>query len=109
MVNLTEKAAQRITELKKQESTPAEETFLRVQTSKGGCSGLSYKLEFDTELSEKDRTFESHGEKIVIDPGSYLYLIGMTLDFDGGLNGQGFTFSNPNASKTCGCGSSFAV
>ena len=109
MIHLTEKAAQRIADLKKSESSTPEETMLRVKTSKGGCSGLSYKLEFDTNKEEKDRIFEGHGEKIVIDAGSYLYLIGMTLDFDGGLNGQGFTFSNPNASKTCGCGSSFAV
>ena len=108
MIQITEKAAQRIAELKKSESNP-DSSFLRVETSKGGCSGMSYKMEFDTEMREKDRAFESHGEKIVVDPGSYLYLIGMTLDFDGGLNGQGFTFSNPNATKTCGCGASFAV
>lgn len=109
MVQLTEKAAKHITHLKTDESTPAAETFLRVKTSKGGCSGMSYKLTFDTMLDEKDRVFEAFGEKVVIDPGSFLYLIGMTLDFDGGLNGQGFTFANPNASKTCGCGASFAV
>lgn len=107
MIQMTEKAAQRIAELKKSENNP--DAFIRVETSKGGCSGLSYKLEFDTEMNDKDRTFESHGEKLVVDPGSYLYLIGMTLDFDGGLNGQGFTFENPNATKTCGCGASFAV
>lgn len=108
MIHMTENAAKRIGELKSSESDP-ENKFLRVRTSKGGCSGLSYKLEFDTELTAKDKVFEGHGQKVVVDAGSYLYLIGMTLDFDGGLNGQGFTFSNPNASKTCGCGSSFAV
>lgn len=109
MILLTENAAQRIAELKKSEKTDPATTFLRVKTAKGGCSGLSYKLEFDTQLGEKDRVFENAGQKIVIDPASYLYLIGMTLDFEGGLNGKGFTFSNPNASKTCGCGTSFAV
>ena len=109
MISITDNAAKRIAELKRSEKTPSENTFLRVKTSKGGCSGLSYKMEFDTQIGDKDRVFESQGEKVVIDGASYLYLIGMVLDFDGGLNGQGFTFSNPNATKTCGCGSSFAV
>lgn len=109
MIQLTETAAKRIAELKSSDENATDESFLRVETAKGGCSGLSYKMEFDNEMKEKDRVFEAHGQKIVVDPGSYLYLIGMTLDFDGGLNGMGFSFTNPNASKTCGCGASFAV
>lgn len=109
MIQISENAAKRISELKAGDSSCTEDSFLRVKTIKGGCSGMSYHLEFDNAIGEKDRIFEGNGAKIVVDPGSFLYLIGMTLDFDGGLNGQGFVFSNPNATKTCGCGSSFAV
>lgn len=70
---------------------------------------MSYKMKFDSELSAQDKAFEGHGVKIVVDPKSYLYLVGTTLDFSGGLNGKGFVFENPNAKKSCGCGSSFAV
>lgn len=108
MIHLTETAAKRIAQIKVDEKA-GPESFLRVNVRKGGCSGMSYDLKFDNNLTEKDQSFEEHGQKIVVDKGSYLYLIGMTLDFQGGLNGQGFVFSNPNASKTCGCGSSFAV
>jgi iron-sulfur cluster assembly protein len=80
-----------------------------VKVKKGGCSGFSYKMEFDTQLADKDKAFESHGAKLVVDNESLLYLIGMTLDYEGGLNGKGFIFQNPNAAKTCGCGSSFGV
>ena len=82
---------------------------LRVEVKKGGCSGLSYKMNFDTTPKEGDQTFESNGEKITVDGQSLLYIIGMTLDYSGGLNGKGFVFENPNATKNCGCGSSFNV
>ena len=108
MVQITEKAAKQIRRLKEDEDKPTK-SFLRVLVSKGGCSGMSYKLDFDQETKEGDKVFESFGEKIVVDTNSYLYLIGMTLDFEGGLNGQGFVFNNPNAKKTCSCGSSFGV
>jgi len=108
MVKITEGAANRISEIRKTEASP-DKSFLRVEVKKGGCSGMSYKLSFDTELTDADKVFEEHGQKIVVSKSSYLYLIGMTLDFEGGLNGQGFVFTNPNATKTCGCGSSFAV
>ncbi len=83
--------------------------FLRVSVVGGGCSGLSYKLDFDNESRPMDQVFEDNGIKIVTDLKSFLYLVNTTLDFSDGLNGKGFYFSNPNASRTCGCGESFAV
>jgi len=83
--------------------------FLRVGVVGGGCSGLSYKLDFDNEAKSMDQVFEDNGVKVVTDLKSFLYLVNTTLDFSDGLNGKGFYFSNPNASRTCGCGESFAV
>ena len=83
--------------------------FVRVGVVGGGCSGLSYKLDFDNETKPMDQAFEDNGVKIVTDLKSFLYLVNTTLDFSDGLNGKGFYFSNPNASRTCGCGESFAV
>lgn len=86
-----------------------EDHVLRVSVVGGGCSGMSYKLDFDKETKEKDKVFEVEGIKIVVDSKSYLYVKDMTLDFSGGLNGTGFGFINPNAKRTCGCGSSFST
>lgn len=108
MIKITEQAAHKISTLKTEEGK-ALEAFLRVEVKKGGCSGLSYKMSFDTQMKEGDKAFEAHGQKIVVDPQSILYLLGMELDFSGGLNGKGFVFNNPNATKNCGCGSSFNV
>ena len=83
--------------------------FLRVSVVGGGCSGLSYKLDFDNESKPNDQVFEDNGMKIVTDMKSLLYLVNTTLEFSDGLNGKGFYFNNPNASRTCGCGESFAV
>jgi iron-sulfur cluster assembly protein len=83
--------------------------FLRVGVVGGGCSGLSYKLDFDNEQKPTDQVFEDNGIKVVTDLKSFLYLVNTTLDFSDGLNGKGFYFSNPNASRTCGCGESFSV
>jgi len=83
--------------------------FVRVGVVGGVCSGLSYKLDFDNEVKPMDQTFEDNGIKVVTDLKSFLYLVNTTLDFSDGLNGKGFYFSNPNASRTCGCGESFAV
>jgi len=83
--------------------------FLRVGVVGGGCSGLSYKLDFDNESKPMDQAFEDNGVKIVTDLKSFLYLVNTTLEFSEGLNGKGFYFNNPNASRTCGCGESFAV
>ncbi|MCC7029421.1 MAG: iron-sulfur cluster assembly accessory protein [Chitinophagaceae bacterium] len=83
--------------------------FLRVSVVGGGCSGLSYKLDFDNEEKPMDQSFEDKGIKIVTDLKSFLYLVNTELDFSDGLNGKGFNFVNPNASRSCGCGDSFAV
>ena len=109
MISLTETAAKHIETLKSQDTKAGESSFLRVSVAQGGCSGMSYKLDFDTEEKDSDKSFEDFGTRLVIDPTSYLYLAGMTLDYEGGLNGKGFIFTNPNASRTCGCGSSFGV
>lgn len=108
LITISEKAAKRIQNLKSEEEQPTD-AFLRVEVRKGGCSGLTYKMNFDSTLQPTDKVFEQSGEKIVVDNNSFLYIAGMTLDYSGGLNGKGFTFSNPNATKTCGCGTSFNV
>ncbi|CAN5617589.1 hypothetical protein BH11BAC5_BH11BAC5_19570 [soil metagenome] len=83
--------------------------FLRVGVVGGGCSGLSYKMDFDNEQKPMDQVFEDKGIKIVTDLKSFLYLVNTELEFSDGLNGKGFYFNNPNASRSCGCGESFAV
>ncbi|MFN8252435.1 MAG: iron-sulfur cluster assembly accessory protein [Ferruginibacter sp.] len=83
--------------------------FLRVGVVGGGCSGLSYKMDFDNETKPMDQVFEDKGIKLVCDLKSFLYLVNTELDFSDGLNGKGFFFNNPNASRSCGCGESFAV
>jgi iron-sulfur cluster assembly protein len=87
----------------------ASQDFVRVGVKSGGCSGLSYDLKFDREAMVEDKVFEDNGVKIVVDKKSFLYLVGTTLEYSGGLNGTGFVFNNPNASRTCGCGESFAL
>ena len=108
MIKISETAAKKLRNLKDEDNKP-ESSFLRVYVKKGGCSGLSYKMDFETDLKEGDKVFEAFNEKVVVDKESFLYLVGMTLDYQGGLNGKGFIFENPNASKTCGCGSSFSI
>ena len=83
--------------------------YLRVGVKSGGCSGLSYDLKFDKSQDESDKIFEDNGVKIIVDKKSFLYLIGTTLEYSGGLNGTGFVFNNPNANRTCGCGESFSL
>ena len=92
-----------------QQSDLGDNAFIRVGVKGGGCSGLMYELNFDNEIKEGDKELEDNGVKVVVDKKSFLYLIGTQLDFSGGLNGKGFQFINPNASRTCGCGESFAV
>jgi iron-sulfur cluster assembly protein len=87
----------------------SDSAFIRVGVKGGGCSGLMYNLDFDTQLKDDDKVFEDNGIKIVVDKKSYLYLIGTELDYQGGLNGKGFSFINPNANRTCGCGESFSI
>lgn len=83
--------------------------FLRVSVVGGGCSGLSYKMDFDNESKPADQVFEAKDLKVVTDLKSFLYLVNTELDFSDGLNGKGFHFNNPNASRSCACGESFAV
>lgn len=108
MITITDKAKNKIDNLRKQEGHP-ENANIRVSVQGGGCSGLMYDLSFDPVVDEKDQVFEDKGIRILVDKKSLLYLIGTTLDFSDGLNGKGFQFINPNASRTCGCGESFAV
>lgn len=107
-MKITEKAKDRIEALKL-ESNLDESYFLRVSVQGGGCSGLSYKLDFDNEIKDGDQEFEDLGIKLILDMKSFLYLAGTELDFSDGLNGKGFQFHNPNARRECGCGSSFSV
>lgn len=107
MIHISETAAKQISKIQQDENSP--QAFLRVQIVGGGCSGMSYKLKFETEMKEGDKVFEEHGVKVVTDSKSYLYLLGTVLEYEGGLNGKGFSFNNPNAKKSCGCGSSFSV
>jgi len=108
MITVTEKAANQVQVLM-DEAGLGKDYFIRVSVVGGGCSGLSYKLDFDNESQEGDQIFESNGYKVVCDMKSFLYLCGTELDFSDGLNGKGFQFNNPNASRSCGCGESFAV
>ncbi len=108
MITVTEKAKSKAIELMANENRPAD-SFIRVGVEGGGCSGLSYKLEFDNQVKPDDKVFEDKGMKIVCDRKSFLYLVGTELEFSDGLNGKGFVFINPNASRTCGCGESFSV
>ena len=85
------------------------EHFVRVSVTSGGCSGLSYQLTFDDEMRKDDQLFEDNGERIVTDLRSFIYLANTRLMFSGGLSGTGFTFENPNASRTCACGESFSL
>lgn len=108
MIHITEKAKQRILEIRKEEGYTNDHN-VRVAVKGGGCSGLMYDLVFDDLIKDADQVFEDLGVKIIVDKKSLLYLLGTTLDFSDGLNGKGFQFINPNASRTCGCGESFAV
>ena len=107
MVTVSEGAAKKLNSLI--EESGFKTPYVRVSVKGGGCSGLSYDLSFDTEQQPADTLAENKGVKILIDMKSLLYLYGTELDFSDGLNGKGFQFINPNASRTCGCGESFAV
>jgi iron-sulfur cluster assembly protein len=108
MIIVSEKAKERILALRKEEGRSENEN-IRVSVKGGGCSGLMYDLGFDASLVETDHVFEDKGIKILVDRKSLLYLAGTVLEFSDGLNGKGFQFVNPNASRTCGCGESFSV
>ena len=108
MVFVADSAKSKIQEIISKEGLSAEH-FVRVSVVSGGCSGLSYKMDFDDKLQPKDQVFEDNETKVVTDLRSFLYLCNTTLEFSGGLNGKGFEFVNPNAARTCGCGESFAL
>lgn len=108
MITVTDTARTKIVELKNKEGV-TEDFKIRVAVKGGGCSGLMYDLDFDNQELESDRVFEDKGIRIAVDKKSLLYLAGTTLDFSDGLNGKGFQFVNPNASRTCGCGESFSI
>ncbi len=108
MITITDKAATQIGQLKQTENH-APNSNIRVSVQGGGCSGLMYDLAFDASIQDSDQVFEDKGIKILVDKKSLLYLLGTSLDFTDGLNGKGFQFVNPNASRTCGCGESFSV
>ncbi len=109
MITVTEKAKKRLSELMLADSFDPASHFVRVGVKGGGCSGLSYQLAFDKESSDQDQVIEDNGMRIVVDKKSLLYLAGTSLEFSDGLNGKGFVFHNPNASRTCGCGESFSL
>jgi len=108
MLFVADTAKNKISELMKGENLSSD-YFVRVSVTSGGCSGLTYQMDFDNENRENDQIFEDNDVKIVTDLKSFLYLCNTTLEFSGGLNGKGFYFNNPNAARTCGCGESFAV
>lgn len=110
MINVSDTAVTKLNSLMAEEGKTLETAYIRVGVTSGGCSGLSYKMEIvDEEQEEGDKLFEDKGVRIIVDKKSLLYLLGTTLEYSGGLNGKGFAFNNPNASRTCGCGESFAV
>lgn len=109
MITLTESAKEKALKLFSESNLDPTTSFIRVGVKGGGCSGLSYVLDFDSEMKPGDQKFEDKGVKIVCDKKSLLYLLGTELDHSDGLNGRGFEFRNPNAERVCGCGESFSV
>lgn len=108
MLFVADSAKEKILDIIKEQNLSAD-YFVRVSVTSGGCSGLSYSMDFDNETKPNDQVFDDNGVRVVTDLKSFLYLCNTTLEFSGGLNGKGFYFNNPNASRTCGCGESFSV
>jgi iron-sulfur cluster assembly protein len=109
MIQVSDEAKNKIFALIQETGGNPEATYIKVGVKSGGCSGLSYSMDFTTDRDEEDKIFEDKGVKILVNKKSFLYLAGTVLEYSGGLNGKGFSFNNPNASRTCGCGESFAV
>jgi iron-sulfur cluster assembly protein len=109
MIKVSDSARTKIVQLMTEEGFNHHNDYVRVGVKSGGCSGLSYDLKFDRDQAENDKLFEDNNVKIVVDKKSFLYLVGTTLEYSGGLNGKGFVFNNPNANRTCGCGESFSL
>lgn len=109
MIKVSETAKQRVMSLMSEGGFDASKDYVRVGVKSGGCSGLSYELNFDNTISDEDKLFEDNSVRIVVNKKSFLYLVGTVLEYSGGLNGKGFVFNNPNAQRTCGCGESFSL
>ncbi len=109
MIKVSETAKKKVRSLMEEDGFDATKDYVRVGVKSGGCSGLSYELTFDNKTSEDDKVFVDNDVQIVVDKKSFLYLVGTTLEYSGGLNGKGFVFNNPNAQRTCGCGESFSL
>ncbi|GET45946.1 MAG: iron-sulfur cluster assembly accessory protein [Capnocytophaga felis] len=109
MIQVSEKAKKKLISLMEEEDFDPTTDFVRVGVKSGGCSGLSYELKFDKTTDADDKIFEDNGIRIAVNKKSFLYLVGTTLEYSGGLNGKGFVFNNPNANRTCGCGESFSL
>ena len=109
MLFVSDNAKQKIAEIRTKNGDISDNHFIRVSVTSGGCSGLSYQMDFDDSSQENDQIFQDNGIKVVTDLKSFLYLCNTTLEFSGGLDGKGFYFDNPNATRSCGCGESFAV
>ena len=107
MVTISDSAKEKLLSLMKEAGS--DKPYVRVGVTSGGCSGLSYNLDFDDTILPGDKKFEHNGIQLLVNNKSHLYLVGTTLNYSGGLNGRGFVFENPNASRTCGCGESFAL
>ncbi|WP_296381913.1 iron-sulfur cluster assembly accessory protein [Winogradskyella sp.] len=109
MIKVSDTAKKKVVELMTGDGFNPTSDYVRVGVKSGGCSGLSYDLKFDNTKDDEDKVFEDNDVKIIVDKKSFLYLIGTTLEYSGGLNGTGFVFNNPNANRTCGCGESFSL
>ena len=109
MIKVSDIAKKKVVELMSEDGFDAAKDFVRVGVKSGGCSGLSYDLNFDKNKLDEDKIFADNGINIIVDKKSFLYLVGTTLEYSGGLNGTGFVFNNPNANRTCGCGESFSL
>ncbi len=109
MIKVSEGAKEKVIALMTEGGFDASKDYVRVGVKSGGCSGLSYELDFDKAAKEMDKVFEDNNVRIIVDKKSFLYLVGTTLEYSGGLNGKGFVFNNPNAQRTCGCGESFSL
>ncbi|NQX80537.1 MAG: iron-sulfur cluster assembly accessory protein [Flavobacteriaceae bacterium] len=109
MIKVSDIAKKKVSELMTEGGFDPINDYVRVGVKSGGCSGLSYELDFDKSKAEEDKMFEDNGVKIVVNKKSFLYLVGTTLEYSGGLIGKGFIFNNPNANRTCGCGESFSL
>ena len=108
MLFVADSAKEKICNIMKEQNL-SDDYFVRVSVTSGGCSGLSYSMDFDNETKPNDQVFDDNGVRVVTDLKSFLYLCNTTLEFSGGLDGKGFYFNNPNAARTCGCGESFSV